>query len=217
MSQIFAVLTGDLVGAAKAQPGAVDHSISILTDALQAADWAGTRQVTRFCGDGWQVLVERPEHAMRLAVVLVANLASDDTALPTRIGIGVGDLLRPGTADLSDAAGPCFQRSMQALTDLKRGRYIGVAREGMPRACQAIAPLLDALSQQWTASQAAPMACKLKPDAPAQIALAQEFGITAQSLNRRLHLARWREIEAALRVVEAQPFQVDAQDRAIAM
>jgi len=217
MSDIHAVLTGDLVGAHKAPPGAVDHSMSIIASALREAQWAEPHHFTRFLGDGWQVVVDRPEYALRMAVVIVATLAADERALPTRIGFGVGEITHIGAQDLSDASGPCFQDSMQALSRLKRGRHLGAAPDGVPRAWQAIVPLLDALSQQWTASQAAPLALKLRPNAPAQIALAQDFGITAQSLNRRLHLARWREIEAALRVVEAQPFHTDMPGRAVAM
>jgi len=217
MSEVFAVLTGDLVGSTKASPSTVDHSLAILSQTLTGADWAGASALTRFRGDGWQVLIDRPEYALRLAVILAASLAADETALPTRIGIGLGPVDRFGRLDLSDAAGPAFRRADKALDRMKRGRQLAVSPEDMPRAWQATAPLLDALCQQWTAPQAGPLALKLHPSGPAQIALAETFGITAQSLNRRLQLARWREIETALRVVEAQPIDDTTQPQAIAI
>jgi hypothetical protein len=215
MSQVYAVLAGELVGRGMVEQSAVDHSMSILAETVAQAPWAGPIDLTETGERRWQVILQNPQYALRLSAVIMAALTADSDALSTRIAVAAGQVdLREGQP--TEAQGSAIRRAWHALRGMKRGRALVAAPDGLPMSAQATAPLLDALCQQWTEAQAAPIALKLHPDAPAQIKLAQSFGITAQSLNRRLQLARWREIETALRVVEATPLQ-DGEDRRIAV
>lgn len=183
-----------------------------LAAAVSAADWAApTGPLTRYRGDGWQVLIERPERALRLALVLQASLRADAGALATRIAIGLGPVTRRGTRDLSDADGPAFHRAGDALDHMKRGRRLSVGPEGAPEGWLSAVPLLDALAHRWSRPQAETLAEILAPDAPTQAQLAERSGIAPQSLSDRLNTAAFPEVELALERLENQVPRPDSR------
>jgi len=203
MSGNFCVFTGDLVGSTKAGAGAVDRAMALLSDAASGAAWAGLRgPFTRFRGDGWQVLLDRPERAARLALVLQAALRADLPGLETRIALGFGPVTQMGSHDLSDADGPAFLRAGRALDGMKRGRLLVLEAEGSPLPLQAAIPLFDALIRRWTPAQAAALRPLLAPNPPQQTDLARTLGIKPQSLSDRLSGAALDQLLDSLRGLE---------------
>ncbi len=209
MPQTSAVLTGDLVGSTKAAPSSVDRSMTVLAQAITQVDWAGAQKFTRFRGDGWQVLLDHPRHALRLSLILIASLRGLGDAVQSRIAIGFGPVSSPGTQDLSDAAGPAFERAGEALDQMPRGRRLSVSDLGAPAGSRIAAPLLDALCRDWTLLQAEPLPQLLRPQPPTQASVAAGLSLSPQALNNRLQGAHLPEILDALALLENQPSGVD--------
>ncbi|WGH78238.1 MarR family transcriptional regulator [Jannaschia ovalis] len=199
-----AVLIGDFVRSRGAGADALAAGFDRLgTAAAEIARWqAADPRLTRFRGDGWQMLLIRPALALRAALLVRADLRAADLP-PTRIAIGLGPVAFEGSADLSDADGPAFHRAGAALDAMPRGRQLALAAEGALPLLPAAAILLDALSERWTVAQAEAVALSLPPDAPRQTDLADRLGIRQQSLADRLDAAGFPAIRAALDTIEA--------------
>lgn len=152
---------------------------------------------TRFRGDGWQVLLPDAGTALRCALHLTAALAASGTALRTRVAIGLGTVTRPGTRDLSDAAGPAFERSGRALDHVTRngpGHWHIAAGSHLPEWCAALIPLAEQQTAHWTKGQAEVAAAWLSNPQGTQEAQAQRLNLSRQAWKSRFDgsgLAAW--------------------------
>lgn len=193
-----AVLTGDIVNSTKAAHGALEATLQALAETARVLGrWHDADlRFTRFRGDGWQVICP-VDAALRVALSLSARLVAQG-ALRTRLAIGLGQVLRPGTRDLSDASGPAFTRAGAALDAMPRGRRLVLAPEGAAPLAPALVALCDALAQGWTQAQAEALLPMLAPAPPTQDELADRLGIRQQSVGDRLHAARFWALEDAL-------------------
>lgn len=187
---IHAVLTGDLIASTTLPPARADAAMA----ALRAATTPDHR-FTRFRGDGWQVLLATPGQALCLALRLTAALAATDSGLSTRLAIGFGTVTRPGTRDLSDAAGPAFTRSGRALDHMPRNaRWAVAGGPHLPAWIPATVALADWHSARWTAGQAAVAAEWLDRADRTQEDWAARMGLTRQAWKARFDgsgLAAW--------------------------
>jgi len=188
--KIHAVLTGDLVASTRLPDARVETAMT----ALQTRAGAGLR-FTRFRGDGWQVLIDRPGDSLRIALQLAAALAATETGLTTRIAFGFGSVTRSGTADLSAASGPAFIRSGRALDQMPRAtRWAASGGTGLPDWIAATLPLAEWQSAQWTRGQAAVVAEWLDPVQRTQEDWAERMGLTRQAWKSRFDgsgIAAW--------------------------
>ncbi len=197
-----AVLTGDFVRSRDAGPDGLEAGFAALRRAVAEAEpWAGDLRLTRYRGDGWQCLVADARWGLRAALLCAAHLRAE-TPLESRIALGLGPITSRGTNDLSNADGPAFHRAGQTLEAMKRNRRLSLASEDAPPLAPALVTLTDALTRGWTAAQAEALIPLLPPSAPAQKAVAETLGITAQSLSDRLDAAGWPYLEDALSEVE---------------
>lgn len=191
--RIHAVLTGDLIRSTHLPPQQADAAMSALEQAAQR--WPGNLRFTRFRGDGWQVLLDRPQTALRIALSLTASLAAADTGLTTRIAIGFGTVTHLGTGDLSDARGTAFTRSGRALDHMPRNRRWAVAGgPTLPAWIPATLALAEWHSARWTAGQAAVVAEWLDPVDRTQEDWASRMGLTRQAWKARFDgsgIAAW--------------------------
>ena len=181
------VLTGDLVSSRRHGETATDAALATLQQA--AADFGRMHGVdprfTRFRGDGWQVLLGRDSLLFDAVVFLLLRLRASDTGVETRIGVGIGPVTSPGSADLADAAGPAFNRSGEALETLPVRHLIAISGARHP-AEAALGPLIDCIAQSWTAPQAEAMALALEHPDWRQADIAEHLGITRQAVQLRL-------------------------------
>lgn len=201
-----AVLTGDLVGSSRAGPAAVERAMARLAaTATEIAGWTpgDDARFTRFRGDGWQMHLADPGHALRAALRVIAALAVPD-GLPTRAAIGVGRVDSLGDASLADADGPAFAASGRALDAMGRGRRLAVDGDGVSEMHRALVALLDERSARWTRLQAEAMAAALDPHAAPARALAARLGISPQAMSYRLTGAGLPAIRGALAAWEAE-------------
>ena len=205
MSSTRAVFTGDLIGSTRAAPGGVDAVFDVLRAVSNGlSGWTGgDPRLTRFSGDGWQVVIRDPRRALRALLCLQAGLTRSAPELATRVAIGFGPITTAGTASLADADGPAFHRSGRTLAAMKRGDRIAVDPTGAPPLAPAVFALSDMLIRRWTAPQAEALAAALIPDAPAQTEISARLGITPQSLTDRLSAAGFPGLDIALQGFEA--------------
>jgi hypothetical protein len=201
---IYAVLTGDLVGSRQAGSAATSRTIALLDQAARSAPWAGASPLSRFRGDGWQLLLSDTSMSLRTALFLNAFLKSQGAEQVTRIGLGVGPLTALGNGDLSAADGPAFHRAGAALDTMSRNERLTLAADGLPSpALPALVALADTLARRWTEPQATALVHLLPPDAPTQVAVAAQLSIRPQSLSDRLGAAGYDGIMAGLVGYEA--------------
>lgn len=188
---IHAVLTGDLIASTTLPPARADAAMTAL-----AAATAPDHRFTRFRGDGWQVLTDRPGTALRLALRLTAALTATDTTLATRIAIGFGPIDRAPATDLAAASGPAFTRSGRALDHMPRTRRWAVSGgPSLPPWIAAAIPLAEWHSARWTQGQAATVAEWLDPANRTQEEWAARMGLTRQAWKARFDgagIAAWQ-------------------------
>lgn len=192
-ARIHAVLTGDLIRSTTLPPQQADAAMSALAQAAQ--DWVGNLHFTRFRGDGWQILLDQPHSALRIALYMTAALAAADTGLTTRIAIGFGSVLRLRPGDLSDALGTAFTRSGRALDHMPKNTRFAVA--GGPTLSAwipATLALAEWHSARWTPGQAAVVADWLAPVDRTQEERASRMGLSRQAWKARFDgsgIAAW--------------------------
>lgn len=200
-----AVLTGDIVKSTKAARADLDACFAALSGAAETcADWHGAPLcLTRFRGDGWQVLLARPELALRSALFFQARLKADGVPLDTRIAIGLGSAVTGDAPDLSTADGTAFHNAGRALDTMARNRRLVLATGDAPDLAPGLVTLLDAIQQNWGREQAEALLWTLPPDALTQTRIAERLGIRQQSVADRLQAARFWAVEEALAAFEA--------------
>ncbi len=177
----LAVLTGDIVKSSALPDGGLAQIFAGLDAAAMAvADWQDVApRLTRARGDSWQAVCAAP-FAFRAALAFRAGVRMTGKAHDTRIGLGIGDGTVTG-ADLADADGAAFVASGRALDDMARTARL--ATDTAPLALQTALPLADHISSRWTVRQAQIALASLAVPAPTQDALAEQFGVSRQTVH----------------------------------
>lgn len=198
-----AVLTGDVIGSQALERAALDGLFDRLAAvADQISNWqnADTR-LTRFRGDGWQLMLTEPGLALRSAALIRAALRRADRRHDSRIAIGIGPIETLPTGPLGEAAGAAFVTSGRLLDTLPKGRAFDLA--GGPGAARAAVLLADIASASWTAAQSAAAHLALVPEPPTQRSMAKSLGISEQAISKTLTSLDYDGWQAAFTGFEA--------------
>lgn len=194
----LAVLTGDIVASSALSTKDLDDLFRALGE---AADALATLQdiaprLTRFRGDGWQ-MVAAPRLAFRAALVARAAVRAVAKGRDTRLALAIGEVDRLGARGLADAAGAAFLASGRLLDRLPAKRRM--AAEG-----QLAIPLAlsDGIVAGWTARQAEIALHLLSRPGRTRAAVADALGIAPQIVQRQADAARLWSIDAALELIE---------------
>ena len=209
-----AVLTGDLVRSTDLKQKDMNRVMSVLSDfAADNEYWLG-QNFTRQSGDGWQMLVPYPEHALRSALAIRARLRSEGKAFETYISIATGNVEEepPGNLNLTNQA--VFVRSGRELQILKERSIddgIRIAHWDMSFAAST-GYLADHISRAWTPPQAQAMLLYLNPHAAdmTYTEAAEELGKSRQAVTKSLDAAGKDAVLKALYTLETS---LRAQDR----
>lgn len=196
-----AILTGDLIGSTQVAPTLTDEAMILLAKAAQDIGiWLqGDAKFTRFRGDGWQVLISRPELALRAALYLVARLRAGKIPLATRVAIGIGRIDNTGSGDLSDASGPAFVHSGRALDNMPKNKVLDIEGDGITILHSGFVNLISASIRRWTPEQAEAISYYLHPDTPTLEDIAARIGISFQAVSYRIRGANGHDLRQALR------------------
>ncbi len=210
-STFHAVLTGDIVKSRDLSPSdlgtircAIDESAKI------AEGWSPglvAGRVEFFRGDAWQLLLRDAAWALRVGVLIRAEVLSRKRA-DTRVAIGLGDVGYLSPEGISHSTGEAFLASGHTLDAMTLHWRMAIAP---PKSTGPVADwislvghLCDAFIRQWTARQAEIVAMALDPDGPTHESIAGRLSrpVTKQAVTKSLDGANWRAIEEAIRLYE---------------
>lgn len=205
----IAVLTGDLVGSVALGPQKVEQAMTALEDAARDMEpWVGAPlRFTRHRGDGWQVVVETPKFAIRVALLFRAVLRSLGREFDTYVGLAEGASHPIEEIDLNKVTGDVFTKSGASLERAK-GRGPSLRMDYLyPPSKNSVLSLADHISQGWTPVQAEILQVLLTPRDKLihTTQLAEMFGKSRQTISKSVEAAGFTAIDLALFSLEWEP------------
>lgn len=210
--KIYAVLTGDIVNSRELS---ADRSKKLQQRLKSAAaefesvfpgTVVGALGITR--GDGWQVALQKPERALRLALFLRAVVKSEFKT-DSRVSIGIGTVDRLERDNIIESTGLAFERSGHGLEDLDKGRRLALRVEPEDPRDHIIMNLLDCLVSKWTDKESIAMAgalLHLTQDAIAENSPVSERSgkqPTRQAIGYALTRASWTTVRPCMDFFES--------------
>ncbi|MEO1139811.1 MAG: hypothetical protein AAFW87_10175 [Pseudomonadota bacterium] len=193
MHPVCAVFTGDLIGSRDASADAVESSMTVLKE---TADMLGDDldidlRFSRHRGDGWQILLTRPEALYEAYLAFVSRQQAHDDSLHTKISIGLDTVSHAGTRDLSDASGKAFVASgdmMEHLSTSKGSLRVAISGQGAQTWQMGLLRVSDWMAQNWSTHQSEAVALYLlRRDLRANADRAAALGISRQAYEARFH------------------------------
>ena len=209
--RVFAVLTGDIVASRQLSPERMERTRSVIAAAAaqfrkrEPRALSGVPEVFR--GDAWQLLLREPRWALRLALLIRAQLlARNDVRTRVSIGIGAVEVINRGRISLS--TGEAFTLSGHALDHITG--YFDLTGALPERAAPlerwfpAMLHLCSGLIRSWTRRQAEIVSLALLADNPTHESIAGSLRprVSKQSVTESLAAARWRPLLEGIRVFE---------------
>lgn len=203
----YAVLTGDVVGSSKLEPRARRKLPGLLrrtgTALRKRFPDVVPLDLDVFRGDGWQMVVERPEESLAIALAFRAHCRSAPELpdVDSRVAIGIGRIAFLPGHRVSEGDGEAFQRSGQALEAMDRrvqldARFPDDTAVGELRA---LLWLIDRHVQDWTARQSQALVGALSGWTQERIATGwKPSPISQQAVAQHLDRAGWYAIEAGI-------------------
>ncbi len=227
MASLHAVLTGDIIGSTGLSAEQRAHLPENMREAFDDLDAIlGNRANLAFDffrGDAWQLYVEKPEHALSVAILFRALLRARFD-VDTRIAIAIDTVDFVNLARLSESDGQAFRRSGRALDELGRRSMTCLLPEDPPIQTDqplfnAIARTTDVFMSEWTRPQAQAVALSLSlaPESgdyanQKQVSLAWEpEPITQQAVSAHLQRGHWDVIADFLHTYFLQMRQLVAE------
>jgi predicted DNA-binding protein YlxM (UPF0122 family) len=226
----LAVITGDIVDSremvSSSRQGLYGDLKKFLTS-LKKEKWITTYEMFR--GDSFQCVLEKPEYALRAALLIKAFIKSyiseeDEEKYgryvgkgkmatkgyypgrqDIRLSIGIGQVDFYSKSNLAQSDGEAFQLSGQELDSIKKAQYRMTVKTNNENFNETIEPsilLLDAVLQKWTNNQAETVFYKLKKLKEDEIA--KMLKISQPAVNQRIKTSQWFAIEKLLNYFEGK-------------
>ncbi len=203
--KIYAVLTGDIVGSSKLERQDREKLLGVMHKASQEirAFWSDAvpMDIDIFRGDSWQMLIEKPEHALEIAVYFRAYLKStmQNRKLDSRIVIATGTVDFIGNR-VSESDGQAFRDSGKALEKMPRAVYFRyISDQNQASLMDAAFRLLDAIIKGWTAKQALAVTGALQGLTQEKIAKLWNPPISQPAVLKHLDSSGWFAIETVFK------------------
>lgn len=215
----FAVLTGDIVNSSQLALDALHNIRKCFDQAITViSEWEDglvLGEVEFYRGDSWQLLINNPESALRVAVFIRASLFYY-LSIDTRISIGLGRVSNIFPNSVSHSTGEAFNLSghgLNTMTGYTRltieiPKFTGVLREWL----LVVAGLSDSLINKWTRRQAETVHLAAQPDIVNQIEIANRLSVVRQTVTDILKSADWHFIREAIRQFEKTPWDSILED-----
>ena len=199
--KLHAVITGDIIGSSQIAKRYRQHLLDdlnkLFNDLNSHTIQSKQLLVEIFRGDSFQMVLEKPERALLVGLLIRAKLRSltpaDDhdgqNYWDARISIGVGEVTF-WTDKIVESDGTAFQLSGRGLDDMKKKQSLSVRTiwPEVNRELEVACALSETIINRWTISQAKviyPYLLKNKT----QKELAEEFNITQGAVSQRLNEA----------------------------
>lgn len=211
--KIYAVLTGDIV---KSRDLSAEQSKALQTrlksvaqdfESVFPGSVVGALGITR--GDGWQVALEQPKYALRLALYLRAVVKAEFKT-DTRVSIGVGPVDRLEPDNIIESTGSAFEYSGHGLEDLDKSRRLAFCAQPEEPRDRIIMSLLNCIASQWTDKESIAVAGALLGRTQDVIAenspISERSGQkpTRQAIGDALTRAAWTAVRPCIEFFESQ-------------
>lgn len=226
MSDLHAVVTGDIIGSSDLSTGERRHLPEQLRTAYatvrETAPDALPYDLAITGGDGWQCYVGDPTQVLPRILHFWTHLRAG--GLRSRFAVAVDTVDFISDENLNESDGAAFRQSGRALDTLDEDHWATcVLPEGASNtsslAVDGMFELVDLLLHEWTGAQARAVAGMLRgigtETSVTQQAVADEWSpdpITRQSVNRHLQRARWSRLEHVVSLF-SQLIEVVADER----
>ncbi len=203
MFQDYAVLTGDLVKSGKmvADLREVQRLLTEIPDEFNKVYVAAIiGKVSLYRGDGWQLLLNKKELAIRLALYIKAVLKSEYN-VKTRLVIGIGQIDIVVKDNISASRGEAFELSGKGLDNLDKNCELKLIDRTCD--CDSEISLLDCLIGKQSERQSEALRYALLGYKQDEIAKklkdkSKTGNITQQTVAALLKRSCWRTIQKLL-------------------
>lgn len=194
LKRYTAVLTADVVASSTVKPKILETLLQKLAASAERNFFEGKKKIEFFRGDSFQTDAP-PEEALRLALLLRAEIIAANMGLDFRIAIGIGKTTHRGKT-LAQSAGDAFERSGRSLDALKgSGERLRIVTPDEAWNAQLVTEcmLAEGIIRRWTPLAAATLHAALLHD-ETQESIARRLKIAQPSVAKRLATADWRAI-----------------------
>ena len=201
---IYAVITGDIINFTRLSP---EKRQSLIEDSEKLLkSWIKkSADAEIYRGDSFQVLFEDVKESLNRSIQLICwfKLHSDKdnkVNLGTRISIGIGAVSYRGK-NVLNSDGEAFHLSGRSFDQMKSGELLAIKtnNEKDNRAIQVILNFVNKLIKEWTLAQAEVIL--LLVEGKTQQEIADELSLSQPSVNSRIKLSNWKDIEIALNYI----------------
>jgi hypothetical protein len=196
-----AVITGDIINFTQL-PAAKRQALVEDTERLLRSWTKRKADAQIFRGDSYQVLFEDITEALRRSLQLVCwfKKHSDEANkinLNTRVSIGIGEVAYQGKTVLN-SDGEAFHLSGRKFDKMKAGEFLSINTNNPEKnaTIEIILNFVNKYINDWTLAQAEVIFLILENKTQQEIA--EELSLSQPSVNSRLKLAGWKELEPAI-------------------
>lgn len=205
-NKIYAVITGDLVGSSRfkieKQREKVLSSLKDSFKKIESSDIIAS-PFAIFRGDSFQGVISQPEEALKIAIILRANLLSKfkgkKVRLDARIAIGLGTIDYLPEKNVGEGDGEAFRYSGMELDNMKKVEQkliITTTWQEINDELRTECALFDAVIQRWTKEQAEAIVYQIQ--GLKQEEIAQILNISQPAVFQRLKTASYWSIQKFL-------------------
>lgn len=198
-SSQYAVLTTDLVGSRHLPAKQLEARVHEVASLLEAKLFKRKKTFEFYRGDSFQALLERPQEALRLALLWRAAMkatVTDEQQWDIRVAIGIGSISHRGKT-MAASGGSAFQYSGTLLDNIKRNSDARMAfhteDETWNAALNTECILAEGIISRWTAIGAETIFQQLL-FVETQERLASRIGVTQSAIHKRLQTVGWPAI-----------------------
>jgi len=200
----YAVITGDIINFTRLTP-ANRHLLIEDSEKLLKSWIKKSADAEIYRGDSFQVLFEDITEALNRSIQLLCwfKLRSDQVnniALGTRISIGIGEVSYRGKNVLS-SDGEAFHLSGRNFDQMKNGELLAIVTPDKEKngAIAVILNFVNKIIRDWSFAQAEVI--YLLIEGKTQQEIANELSVSQPSVNSRIKLANWKDVELALKYI----------------
>jgi hypothetical protein len=222
---LHAILNADIIGSTGLSEGRRDFYFSELKKLFEEIKkkknaWGITKAFEIYRGDSFQGALDKPEMALKLALLLRVYLRmisgryrektkrgkkkSPDVVTDMRIAIGIGALSKLGPR-LLESDGEAFQRSGKLIDSMKKsGQNLALETPWgeLNESFEVIFGLLDAIISRWSPLQSEVIYLSLLGLTQTQIA--EKVNTSIPAISQRLKTANWYSVDKLLAHFEAE-------------
>jgi len=202
--KIHAVLTGDIINFTKLTP---QNRQRLITDSEKLLkSWIKKRADAEiYRGDSFQILFEDVMEALKRSIQLICwfKFQSDrknNHYISSRISIGIGGVSYRGKNVLS-SDGEAFHLSGRNFDKMKNGELISINTSSLEKnqAIKIILNFVNRIINEWTLPQAEVIFQLI--EGKTQQDIADKLSLSQPSINSRIKLAHWKDIELAINYI----------------